>query len=670
MAVTLSLKAALSLGQGPGVSAAQNPTKHFRTYFQPLYGIAHQAGNPTVAANTIRQFLHGVVHSLEFVQLRLRRYMQARRVVTRFVARAAHARRRRLQASLQQWHLLDANPPPPPGVPATDRPDGGGNAAKKPVPPDVKARVLAALHRDMARGVLVGCGTEIRHRQQLSADLSAVSHRIAALWLGGCPRPTEVQQLVARLVGLRQRLREYTIAPVPTLEAAWRHYGISDWEARLEASCRDDGWRDGFFVDISKLGPLHPRRLERFDERAGKGFDWLLRRKYVDAVSNVTEIEGVPGFLQRLQSATSYSTTHGLRSSTPVSAPRPTDGPDPRPLAASTPRSAAEVLLPAREMSLDGSLRPPKPSGALGSPTLTAPLRRSNSLARSSPAATSRPPPADSANGFPPTEAGIGDAGGQSPTKSGGDRPGSGGAPAPLFAKRSNSLARSPPKLASPRPAALLSSSLSSSPTLLDHLHRRALTLRHSVMLPKGRRDESPATTESGPSSGSSSPQASPSKAFGCWPRGAGLAADDPGAEEYHWGSSFGSASSGGPSDGGSVDSYLAADTPAVAATAMSTTIDPRRRSAAPQQSPAHERFQPPQFTTLATRRHRTLSTDPRDGVAQPPSPSPHRRPSPDGPRTSPLRTSAGGSPLRPPQLRAFRPGRIRPAARRPPTSG
>lgn len=49
-------------------------------------------------------------------------------------------------------------------------------------------------------------------RRLPAGELATVSRRIAALWLQGQHKAPEVQQLVPRLLGLRQRVQNYTNA--------------------------------------------------------------------------------------------------------------------------------------------------------------------------------------------------------------------------------------------------------------------------------------------------------------------------------------------------------------------------------------------------------------------------------------------------------------------------
>eukprot|EP00667_Euglena_gracilis_P031445 EG_transcript_45639 len=84
----------------PATDAAQ----HFARVLAPLFGLVQRSGDldPRPPLQHIRAFL-GLTRPAIWLRVRLRRYLAARRVLERFVARVARGRRERLQYGLRQW---------------------------------------------------------------------------------------------------------------------------------------------------------------------------------------------------------------------------------------------------------------------------------------------------------------------------------------------------------------------------------------------------------------------------------------------------------------------------------------------------------------------------------------------------------------------------------------
>eukprot|EP00667_Euglena_gracilis_P002201 EG_transcript_2201 len=414
MAVTLSLKAAVSIGQSTHWSAQDSPIKHFRTFFVPLYGVRQHAGNPASAADVVGPFLQRLLFSWQRILLQLRRRLWARQVLARFLCLAALARRKRLLVAMAAWAsveqeagvaaILEWTEPSPPKR-------GSKPPGRKVVPSALKARVLASLHRTTVRGILLSCRTSIRHKPELNADLRRVSHTIAALWLRGRHRSLEVQQLVARLLGLRQRMGTYTSICAPCLDAEWASLGLADWESRLEElTCHTAEWRAGFFVDLGRLEAFHARRLAHFDDRLviheekGGAADGLAgRRKMAEGLKTVTEIGGVASFLARVHRPV-VPADRGPGDSEPASpgaagARHPAGFPGPA-VPDAVPRPA-ECGVSDREQMV-GPSPPPSHPGGLGCPEGPTPARSPHRSPRTPPAASpkmSLPTPAPESNG-------------------------------------------------------------------------------------------------------------------------------------------------------------------------------------------------------------------------------------------------------------------------------
>eukprot|EP00667_Euglena_gracilis_P014832 EG_transcript_15393 len=356
MAVSLSLKAVIDLGQAPYYPANESPGKHFRTLFVPLYGLPAAAyGSPVDAVERIAAFLRVLVSGSRYLQVRLRKFLWARRTLHRFLVRAVQQRHRRLRGALLRWEASERGQEEGDPLACPPSPSRGKGEPRRlrAVPRAMKATVLTSLYRSKLQGLLLNCRSGIRHRHQL-ADLKAVSCRIADLWLTGQHRSLEVQQLTARLFGLRQRVQSYRTAPVASLEEEWEAVGVPQWEARLlELKAKDENWANGFFVDLAEVDALQARKQAALSHCGSLGPESPhLRRKYVEAVEKAMDIEGVSSHVRRLQNRA------GALDVEPVLVPR--------------------------IVSFTGALRAPKAEG-------TSPRTRPTSPTRGPPAPAARP---------------------------------------------------------------------------------------------------------------------------------------------------------------------------------------------------------------------------------------------------------------------------------------
>eukprot|EP00667_Euglena_gracilis_P011993 EG_transcript_12287 len=253
MVVALTLKTVITLAPTPPLNARANPAEHFRAFFMPLFGLAEQRGDPVAAVDAIASFFKVLVVGSRYLQVRLQRYLWARRTLTQFLRGVVRRRRRRLQNAVQKWTAME-----PEGLslvvpeaslgrhrrrsPQRFPPSSAVDAARPAaVPPPLKLAALASLHRTVLHGVILDSRSGIRHTRQLADDLRLISQRIATLWLQGGHGSLEVQQLVARLFGLRQRVQSYTSTPMSSFDALWERLTSEDWRTRhLELLAKEE----------------------------------------------------------------------------------------------------------------------------------------------------------------------------------------------------------------------------------------------------------------------------------------------------------------------------------------------------------------------------------------------------------------------------------------------
>eukprot|EP00667_Euglena_gracilis_P007271 EG_transcript_7345 len=243
MAVTLSLKAVMASSQTPTFLAHHDPGLHFRTFFVPLYSLRSQPNSPVAAVDRVGNFLRKMVTGLPYLQLRLRKYLAARLTIAAFLRRAAKRRKKRLQSAVQRWEAAEPEA-------------GAGAMVGRSCSSAMKAAIVGSLYRTTVHDVLLNARSGVRHARQLTAELATVSRRIAALWLQGQHKAPEVQQLVPRLLGLRQRVQNYTNAQFCSLGAAWRRLGLPEWLGRLNEVTAN-----------SKASPKAPANVEALLER-------------------------------------------------------------------------------------------------------------------------------------------------------------------------------------------------------------------------------------------------------------------------------------------------------------------------------------------------------------------------------------------------------------------
>eukprot|EP00667_Euglena_gracilis_P013474 EG_transcript_13909 len=201
---------------------------HFDLFFAPLCGIRRVGVHPCIAVDIITNFFKNLTGRAQYFQWRVRKYVWARRKVAGFFTNAARRRRGRLQEAVRKWEEAERQLAKSPKQMKDDNDNDPQFAA---VPWAVKTAIVDSLHRTTLRDVFLEARNTVRHVRQLTADVKAVSQRVAGLWLHGNHRCPDVQQMVVRLTGLRQRVRSFPATL--SLDAVWQGLGLAEFRGRL-----------------------------------------------------------------------------------------------------------------------------------------------------------------------------------------------------------------------------------------------------------------------------------------------------------------------------------------------------------------------------------------------------------------------------------------------------
>eukprot|EP00667_Euglena_gracilis_P011576 EG_transcript_11830 len=252
MLIRLTPLVIVNRGLFPAPSAMANAPQHFAAVFSPLFGLAPpgagagpgqpeaaaavarlagrpHAADPRQAAAAAAAALRWVADVRAQVRIRGRRYVAARRVLRRFVARVIAARRRRLLAGLREWTAFEA--------PVGDSLDGSAERRPKILlkGDDHKLTVLSRMHREHCHALLKELRPSVVAHRDLSNDVRALQRRIASQWLGPDFRDIELLQLLGRCHELHRMLVRPLPATAPQVDAGWRAVCRTDWGAVAKA---------------------------------------------------------------------------------------------------------------------------------------------------------------------------------------------------------------------------------------------------------------------------------------------------------------------------------------------------------------------------------------------------------------------------------------------------
>ena len=198
-----------------------SPFKHFQILFRPLFGLNPQSVvlNPTVVINNVRHFLKYIRTQWRFFVARLRRMQWAYKRRRDFVLAVVKLHRKRWKAAMDIWDAAEApkSTSPKATSPKAGSPKGPKNKGLDKVHWRKRLQVVAHCHRHR----LIEATAEARswglHLAQLQRDMRQTSRQVAALWLKGDVRSTELPLLTSRLRSLRNRAQTYRLAkPVPS----------------------------------------------------------------------------------------------------------------------------------------------------------------------------------------------------------------------------------------------------------------------------------------------------------------------------------------------------------------------------------------------------------------------------------------------------------------------